>query len=100
MKFHVDIDLHVETADADIMFIFPNIIQDRFSGTVIHIDNVKTTRVIEVESRDKKKDIISGDNRTEEMCTYHYQRIGRFVYLVDGVCPVFEEHDASNSQEM
>lgn len=98
MKFHVDIELHVEAADADIMFIFPNTIQDRFSGTAVHIDEVKVTRVIEVESRDKKKKILA-DSEIEAMCFEHYDKMGRIAYLINGVCPLDFEHEDSQEKQ-
>lgn len=91
MKFHVDIELHVENHDADVMFLFPNIIKDRFDGTAIRIDEVKTTRVIEVESRDKKKDILEPIPGT---CFLHSDAAGQIVYLVDDLCPLEHEHDS------
>lgn len=90
MKFHVEIDLHVADHDADIMFLFPNIIQDRFNGTAVQIDAIKTTQIIEVESRDKKKDILEPIPGT---CVLHSDVAGRIVYLVEDLCPLENEHN-------
>ena len=96
MKFHIEIEAHANPGDSDIIFLFENAIRDRFDGTALHIDSVKFTQVVVVSSKDKKKDIISGDNRSEENCLVHYSVAGRIVYLVNGACPLDDEHNDLN----
>lgn len=90
MKFHIEIEAHTSPGDSDIVFLLERILKDRFDGTALHIDEVKVTSVVEVGSRDKKKDILEPIPGT---CLLHSDVAGRIVYLVDDLCPLEHEHN-------
>lgn len=73
------------------MLIFAQAVRDRFDGTAVKIDKISSTQVIEVGPRDKKKQILS-EATAEGTCLLHSIFTGRMVYLVNGVCPLIDEH--------
>lgn len=44
MKFVATIEIEVADIDADIMRIFPDVIQDRFAGTAVKIPHILVER--------------------------------------------------------